>query len=56
MCRHTYSMASTRLVLDVCAGDEHTSKHGAPSLWALIDRLPRDLMAGAFARRLRFRQ
>ena len=44
-CYHTYSMASTRLVLDVdvCAGDEHTSKHGAPSLWALIDRLPRDL-------------
>ena len=44
-CYHTYSMASTRLVLDVdvCAGDEHTSRHGAPSLWALIDRLPRDL-------------
>jgi Transposase DDE domain group 1 len=44
-CYHTYSMASTRLVLDVdvCAGDEHTSKHGAPSLWALLDRLPRDL-------------
>ena len=30
-CYHTYSMASTRLVLDVdvCAGDERTSKHGA---------------------------
>ena len=44
-CYHTYSMASTRLVLDVdvCPGDEHTSKHGAPSLWALLDRLPRDL-------------
>jgi hypothetical protein len=43
-CYHTYSMALTRLVLDVdvCAGDEHTSKHGAPSLWALLDRLPRD--------------
>ncbi|HKM80889.1 MAG TPA: transposase [Candidatus Acidoferrum sp.] len=44
-CYHTYSMASTRLVLDVdvCPGDEHASKHGAPSLWALLDRLPRDL-------------
>ena len=44
-CYHTYSMASTRLVLDVdvSPGDEHTSKHGAPGLWALIDRLPRDL-------------
>jgi hypothetical protein len=43
-CYHTYSMAQTRLVLDVdvCPGDEHTSKHGAPSLWALLDRLPRD--------------
>jgi hypothetical protein len=44
-CYHTYSMASTRLVLDVdvSPGDEHTSKHGAPSLWAFLDRLPRDL-------------
>ena len=44
-CYHTYSMASTRLVLDVdvSPGDEHTSKHSAPSLWALLDRLPRDL-------------
>jgi Transposase DDE domain group 1 len=44
-CYHTYSMASTRLVLDVdvSPGDEHTSKHGAPGLWALVDRLPRDL-------------
>jgi len=44
-CYHTYSMASTRLVfdVDVSPGDEHTSKHSAPSLWALIDRLPRDL-------------
>ena len=44
-CYHTYSMASTRLVLDVdvSPGDEHASKHSAPSLWALIDRLPRDL-------------
>jgi hypothetical protein len=44
-CYHTYSMASTRLVLDVdvSPGDEHTSKHSAPSLWLLIDHLPRDL-------------
>ena len=44
-CYHTYSMASTRLVLDVdvCPGDAHTSKHGAPGLWAFLDRLPRDL-------------
>src|SRR5208283_4484120 len=44
-CYHTYAMASTRLVLDVevLPGDEHTSKHGAPGLWGLIDRLPRDL-------------
>lgn len=43
-CCHTYSMALTRLVLDVdvCPGNEHASKHGAPSLWALLDRLPRD--------------
>jgi hypothetical protein len=44
-CYHTYSMASTRLILDVdvCPGDEHASRHAAPSLWALLDRLPRDL-------------
>ncbi len=44
-CYHTYSMAGTRLVLDVdvCAGDEHASNHSAPSLWGLLDRLPRDL-------------
>ena len=44
-CYHTYSMASTRLVLDVdvSPGDEHASKHSAPGLWALLDRLPRDL-------------
>ena len=41
---HTYSMALTRLVLDVevCAGNEHASNHSAPGLWALLDRLPRD--------------
>ena len=38
-------MASTRLILDVdvSPGDEHASRHSAPSLWALLDRLPRDL-------------
>src|SRR6266508_4221114 len=41
---HTYSMAGARLVfdVDVCAGNEHTSKHCAPGLWALLDRIPRD--------------
>ncbi len=57
-CYHTYSMASTRLVLDVdvSPGDEHASKHSAPGLWALLDRLPRDLMSGAVAGRSRLRQ
>jgi hypothetical protein len=43
-CYHTYSMAGTRLVfdVDVCAGDQHTSNHGAPGLWALLDRTARD--------------
>ncbi len=43
-CYHTYSMAGARLVLDVdvCAGNEHTSKHCAPGLWALLDRTARD--------------
>jgi hypothetical protein len=44
-CYHTYSMASTRLVfdVDVSPGDQHSSKHSAPGLWAFLDRLPRDL-------------
>jgi hypothetical protein len=44
-CYHTYSMAGTRLVfdVDVVAGNEHTSKHFAPGLWALLDRVSRDL-------------
>jgi hypothetical protein len=44
-CYHTYSMAATRLVLDVdvSPGDAHASKHCAPGLWALLDRLSRDL-------------
>jgi hypothetical protein len=43
-CYHTYSMAGARLVLDVdvCAGNEHTSKHSAAGLWALLDRTARD--------------
>jgi Transposase DDE domain group 1 len=42
---HTYSMAGARLVfdVDVVAGNEQTSKHFAPGLWALLDRIPRDL-------------
>jgi hypothetical protein len=41
---HTYTMAKLRLVLDVevSPGNEHASSHAAPSLWALLDRLPRD--------------
>lgn len=43
-CYHTYSMAGTRLVfdVDVCAGNQHTSNHSAPALWALLDRTPPD--------------
>ena len=42
---HTYAMAGTRLVLDVevAAGNEHGVNHTAPGLWALLDRLGRDL-------------
>jgi hypothetical protein len=41
---HSYLLANLRLVLDVEVqpGNEHTSKHGAPGLWALLDRLGRD--------------
>lgn len=41
---HTYMAANLRLVLevDVKAGDEHTSNHTGPGLWALLDRLGRD--------------
>jgi hypothetical protein len=37
-------MAGTRLVfdVDVCAGDEHSSNHAAPALWALLDRIARN--------------
>ena len=39
-CYHSYAMSQTRLILDVDvrSGDEHTSKHSAPGLWALLDR------------------
>ena len=48
-----YTMAGLRLVLDVDvrAGNEHASKHAAPGLWALLDRIPPRLLAGIFARR-----
>src|SRR5215469_14820582 len=38
---HSYLMAELRLVLEVevASGKEHTAKHAAPGLWALIDRL-----------------
>ncbi len=41
---HTYLVAGLRLVLDVAvkAGNEHTSAHSAPELWARLDRLGRD--------------
>jgi hypothetical protein len=40
---HSYIMAGSRLVLDVAVepGNEHTSKHASPSLWALLHRLER---------------
>lgn len=38
---HSYLMAELRLVLEVevASGKEHTAKHAAPGLWALLDRL-----------------
>jgi hypothetical protein len=41
---HTYIIAGLRLVLDVdvAPGNEHASKHAAPGLWRLLDRIPRD--------------
>lgn len=41
---HTYMLAGPRLVMGVelSPGNEHTGKHCAPGLWALIDRTPRD--------------
>ena len=41
---HTYTIAGLRLLLDVdvAPGNGHASKHAAPGLWALLDRIPRD--------------
>ncbi len=41
---HSYLIANLRLVLDVEVhdGNQTSSKHGAPGLWALLDRLGRD--------------
>jgi hypothetical protein len=38
---HSYMLANLRLVLavEVAPGNEHTSKHSAPGLWELLDRL-----------------
>ena len=57
-CYHTYSMASTRLVLDVdvCPGDEHASKHSAPEPVGAHRSPAARPVAGLVARRLRFRQ
>ena len=43
-CYHTYSLARPRLILDVDvrAGNQSTSKHWGPGLWALLDRTARD--------------
>ena len=42
---HTYMLAGLRLVMGVetMAGNEHTGAHCMPGLWALLDRLGRDL-------------
>ena len=34
------------LLAEVAAGNEHASKHAAPGLWALLDRIPRDCWPG----------
>jgi hypothetical protein len=41
---HTYTIAGLRLVLDVdvSPGSQHASRHAAPGLWGLLDRIPRD--------------
>src|SRR5215472_7832626 len=38
---HSYLMAELRLMLEVevASGKQHTAKHAAPGLWALLDRL-----------------
>jgi hypothetical protein len=42
---HSYILANLRLVLavDVVPGNQHTSKHSAPRLWELLDRLAAEL-------------
>ena len=42
---HTYMLAGLRLVMGVetAAGNEHTGAHCTPGLWALLDRIGRDL-------------
>ncbi len=42
---HCYMMANLRLVLavDVAPGNQHTSKHSSPRLWAFLDGLPAEL-------------
>ena len=42
---HTYMLAGLRLVMGVetMAGNAHTGAHSAPGLWALLDRIGRDL-------------
>jgi len=41
---HSYLIANLRLVLDVEVhdGNQTSSKHGAPGLWALLDRVGQD--------------
>lgn len=41
---HTYFMAELRLALgvEVQSGKRHSSKHAAPGLWSLLDRLGKD--------------
>jgi hypothetical protein len=40
---HTFQICGVRLVLDVAVrpGNQYSSKHSAPHLWALLDGLPR---------------
>ncbi|MGH8648305.1 MAG: transposase, partial [Burkholderiales bacterium] len=42
---HTYMLAGLRLVMGVetARGNEHRGRHSAPGLWALLDRLGREL-------------
>jgi hypothetical protein len=42
---HTYMMAGLRLVvgMETASGDQHRSPHATPGLWALLDRLGRNL-------------